>query len=131
MEVNVELHNEEWGVYLDSMGAGDFQVGRMGWLADFNDAINFLEIFETKGGNNYTNWENAEYQGLLKESRTETDVKAREALLRKAEDIFMEELPLAPLYFYTNVWTNKDKVKNIEVSPLGLVQYKWGYIAEE
>jgi oligopeptide transport system substrate-binding protein len=131
LEVDVELHNEEWGVYLDSMGAGDFQVGRMGWLADFNDAINFLEIFESKGGNNYTNWENAEYQGLLKESRTETDAKAREDLLRKAEDIFMEELPLAPIYFYTNVWTNKEKVKNVEVSPLGLVQYKWGYIEEE
>ena len=60
--VSVELHNEEWGVYLDWMGAGNFQVGRMGWIADFNDAINFLEIFETVGGNNYTNWENAEYQ---------------------------------------------------------------------
>jgi oligopeptide transport system substrate-binding protein len=68
---------------------------------------------------------------LLKESRTETDAKAREDLLRKAEDIFMEELPLAPIYFYTNVWTNKEKVKNVEVSPLGLVQYKWGYIEEE
>ena len=36
-----------------------------------------------------------------------TDVKARKALLRKAEDIFMDELPLAPLYYYTNVWTNE------------------------
>ena len=51
-------------------------------------------------------------------------------MLRKAEAIFMEELPLSPLYFYTNVWTNKENVKNVEVSPLGLVQYKWGYIAE-
>ena len=126
--VNVELHNEEWGVYLDSMGAGNFQVGRMGWLADFNDAINFLEIFETVGGNNYTNWENAEYQALLKESRVETDPVAREAMLRKAEEIFMAELPLSPVYFYTNVWTNKEYVKNVKVSPLGLVQYKWGYI---
>ena len=128
--VNVELNNEEWAVYLDSMGAGDFQVGRMGWLADFNDAINFLEIFETVGGNNYTNWENADYQELLKQSRTETDAAAREEILRQAEDIFMEELPLSPIYFYTNVWTNKEYVKNVEVSPLGLVQYKWGYIAE-
>ena len=84
--VDVELNNEEWAVYLDSMGAGNFQVGRMGWLADFNDAINFLEIFESVGGNNYTNWENAEYQDLLKQSRAETDPEAREDLLRKAED---------------------------------------------
>lgn len=128
--VEVELNNEEWAVYLDSMGAGNFQIGRMGWIADFNDAINFLEIFETVGGNNYTNWENAEYQELLKKSRTETDLDAREELLHQAEDIFMEELPIAPIYFYTNVWTKKDYVKDVEVSPLGVVQYKWGYIAE-
>ncbi|WP_284140215.1 MULTISPECIES: peptide ABC transporter substrate-binding protein [unclassified Virgibacillus] len=129
--VEVELNNEEWGVYLDSMGAGDFQVGRMGWIADFNDAINFLEIFESKGGNNYTNWESAEYQKILQQTREETDVAAREELLHKAEDLFMEELPIAPIYFYTNVWTHNEKVKNVEVSPLGVVQYKWGYIAAE
>jgi len=126
--VDVELHNEEWAVYLDSMGAGDFQMGRMGWLADFNDSINFLEIFETIGGNNYTNWESAEYQDLLKQSRAETDLEARDAILRQAEEIFMEELPIAPVYFYTNVWTNKEYVKDVEVSPLGQVQYKWGSI---
>ncbi|WP_438314798.1 peptide ABC transporter substrate-binding protein [Sporosarcina sp. FA9] len=126
--VEVELSNAEWAVYLDSMGAGDFQVGRMGWLADFNDSINFLEIFETIGGNNYTNWESAEYQSLLKQSRAEIDPEARDVLLRQAEAIFMEELPISPIYFYTNVWTNKEYVKDVEVSPLGQVQYKWGYI---
>lgn len=40
----------------------------------------------------------------------------------------MDAMPIAPIYFYTNVWTAKDYVKNIEVSGLGDVQYKWGYI---
>ena len=97
--VEVELNNEEWAVYLDSMGAGNFQAGRMGWLADFNDAINFLEIFESVGGNNYTNWESAEYQDLLKKSRAETDPEAREDILRQAEAIFMEDLPISPSLF--------------------------------
>jgi oligopeptide transport system substrate-binding protein len=126
--VEVELNNEEWNVYLDSMGSGNFQVGRMGWLADFNDAINFLEIFQSVGGNNYTNWEDAEYQELLAKSRTETDPAARKEILREAEATFMEALPISPIYFYTNVWTAKDYVKNVEVSGLGGVQYKWGYI---
>jgi oligopeptide transport system substrate-binding protein len=126
--VDVELNNEEWNVYLDSMGSGNFQVGRMGWLADFNDSINFLEIFNTVGGNNYTNWEDAKYQELLAKSRTETDPAARKAVLREAEGIFMEAMPIAPIYFYTNVWTAKDYVKGVEVSGLGDAQYKWGYI---
>src|SRR5699024_1449119 len=67
LDVDVELNNEEWKVFLDSLGEGDYQVGRIGWIADFNDAINFLEIFDTVGGNNYTNWEDEEFQKLLKE----------------------------------------------------------------
>lgn len=128
--VEVELNNEEWNVFLDTMGEGNFQVGRMGWNADFNDAINFLEIFESVGGNNYTNWENEDYANLLKESRVETDEAARRDILRQAEQIFMDEMPIAPIYFYTNVWVNKDNVKDITVSPIGTMQFKWGYISE-
>ncbi|WP_099159289.1 peptide ABC transporter substrate-binding protein [Virgibacillus ndiopensis] len=128
--VEVELSNEEWNVFLDTMSEGNFQVGRMGWNADFNDAINFLELFQTVGGNNYTNWENEEYASLLEKSKTETDPAARKEILRQAEQIFMDEMPIAPIYFYTNVWLNKDYVKDVTVSPLGTIQLKWGYIAE-
>ena len=129
--VEVELNNEEWNVFLDSMGEGDYQVGRMGWIADFNDAINFLEIFETVGGNNYTNWEDDEYKELLQDSRKELDSDKRIEILREAEDIFMDNMPLAPVYFYTNLFAHKDNVKGITVSPIGNIQFKWGYIAEE
>ena len=130
LEVDVELNNEEWNVYLDSMGEGNYQIGRMGWIADFNDAINFLEIFQTVGGNNYTNWEDEEYAQILTDTRTETDVDKRREMLRDAEDIFMDAMPIAPVYFYTNLWVKQDYVKDIEVSPLGEFQFKWGYIEE-
>lgn len=129
--VEVELNNEEWNVFLDSLGEGDYQMGRMGWIADFNDAINFLEIFETVGGNNYTNWEDDEYKALIKESRTELDPDKRREILRDAEAIYMDQMPIAPVYFYTNVYAHQDNVKNITVSPIGNIQYKWGYITEE
>ena len=131
LDVEVELNNEEWNVFLDSMGEGDYQVGRMGWIADFNDAINFLEIFETVGGNNYTNWEDKEYQELNKASREELDPDKRREILREAEEIYMDYMPIAPVYFYTNLYAHKDNVKNITVSPIGNIQYKWGYITEE
>jgi len=130
LDVKVELNNEEWNVFLDSLSEGNYQMGRMGWIADFNDAINFLEIFETVGGNNYTNWEDEDFANLLKESRTETDVDARRDLLREAEEMFMDAMPIAPVYFYTNVWTNQDYVQDVDVSSLGVIQLKWAYIAE-
>lgn len=130
LDVEVELNNEEWNVYLDSMGNGDFQIGRMGWIADFNDAINFLEIFETVGGNNYTNWEDSEYQDLLKESRKELDPDKRQDILKEAEELFMDDMVIAPVYFYTNVYAHKDYVQDVKVGPLGVIQFKWGSIAE-
>ncbi|TRM10859.1 peptide ABC transporter substrate-binding protein [Lentibacillus cibarius] len=131
LDVDVQLNNEEWNVYLDTLSEGNYQVGRMGWTASFFlDPIYFLEVFETVGGNNYTNWESDEYASLLEESRKETDETAREELLREAEQLFMDEMPIAPIYFYTNIYAHKDYVKDVSVGKLGTVQFKWGYIAE-
>lgn len=129
--VDVILDNEEWQVYLNTMSEGDYQVGRLGWSGDFNDAINFLEIFQKGGGNNYANWENDEYSNLLKESKTESDPDKRYKIMRQAEEIFMEEMPVAPIFFYSNVWVQQENVHDIEVSSLGSVQYKWGWISDQ
>lgn len=128
LDVDVEIDNSEWNVFLDRMTNADFQTGRMGWIADFNDAINFLETHRVLGGSNFSQWENKEFTKLLDDSRTITDPAERKEVLRKAEQIFMDEMPIAPVYFYTNVWLNKEKVKDINVSPLGRIQFKWGYI---
>lgn len=128
LEVDVELNNEEWNVYLDSLGEGNYQMGRIGWIADFNDAINFLEIFETVGGNNYTNWEDEDFQSLLKQARTELDPDKRQEILREAEELYMDQMPIAPIYFYTHVYAHKDYVKGIQVAPVGSFNLKWGYI---
>src|SRR5699024_7666030 len=130
LDLNVELNNEEWNVYLDSLSEGNYQIGRIGWIADFNDAINFLEIFETVGGNNYTNWESDEFKALLKDSRAELDSDKRQAILKEAEELFMEELPIVPIYFYTNTYAAKDNVKGIEALPVGGFNLKWGYKAD-
>src|SRR5699024_8967175 len=83
----------------DTQGEGDYEVGRMGWIADFNDAINFIELFESVGGNNYTNWEDDEYKKLVKESRTELDPDKREEILKEAEELFMDQMVISPVYF--------------------------------
>jgi oligopeptide transport system substrate-binding protein len=126
--VNVELDNSEWNVYIDKLHSGNYQIGRLGWLADFNDSINFLELYRDKeGGNNDTNWENPEYKKLLIDSSKETDPKKREQMLKDAEEIIMDELPIAPIYFYTNPWLQDENFKGAVLSGLGDVQFKWAY----
>ncbi|MCS0672573.1 peptide ABC transporter substrate-binding protein [Cytobacillus firmus] len=126
--VEVTLDNAEWNVFLDNVNQMDYQVARMGWLGDFNDAINFLEMYrDADGGNNNTGWESKEFQDLLAKSATETDPEARQQLLKDAEAIFMEDMPVAPIYFYTNNWVQAENLKDVAVSGLGDVQYKWAH----
>ncbi|MQL54133.1 peptide ABC transporter substrate-binding protein, partial [Desulfofundulus thermobenzoicus] len=103
--VKVELDNSEWNVYIDKIHSGDYQIGRMGWLGDFNDPVNFLELYKDKdGGNNDTGWESKEYKQLLNDSAKETDKTKREEMLKKAEEIIINDMPIAPIYFYTQLW---------------------------
>ncbi|WP_147533240.1 peptide ABC transporter substrate-binding protein [Bacillus marasmi] len=126
--IEVTLNNQEWAVYIEQLHAGDYQVGRMGWLGDFNDAINFLELYRDKeGGNNDTNWENAEFKQLLMDSQKETDAKKRIQMLKDAEKIFIDEMPVAPIYFYTHNWVQVENLKDVVVTGLGDVQLKWAY----
>jgi oligopeptide transport system substrate-binding protein len=129
--VEVTLDNAEWKVYIDKLHSGDYQIGRMGWLGDYNDPINFLELFrDKKGGNNDTNWEHPEFKQLLIDSASEADPEKRKQMLKDAEEIFIDEMPVAPIYFYTNTWVQNEKLTDAVVSGLGDIQLKWAYIAE-
>ncbi|MGG4455624.1 peptide ABC transporter substrate-binding protein [Brevibacillus porteri] len=125
----VKLENQEWKVYLETMHEGNYQVGRLGWSGDFNDPINFLELFKEKdGGNNDTRWENPRFKELLNQSATEGDPEKRKAILREAEQIMMDEMPIMPIYFYTHTWVKNDKVKGIFQDGLGAIDWKWASI---
>ena len=50
--INLKVEQQEWNVFLNSRKDGQFDFAREGWLMDYNDAINMLEMFTTKSGNN-------------------------------------------------------------------------------
>ncbi|MGO0059900.1 peptide ABC transporter substrate-binding protein [Brevibacillus fluminis] len=125
--VSVKLENQEWNVYYDAIKQGNYQVARMGWTGDFNDPINFLEIFKTKGGNNHTNWENKQYTELLNKSATVQDPAQRKAVLQDAEKIFIDDMPVLPFYFRGSIYTQSEKLKDVVISGMGNAQYKWAY----
>ena len=127
--VDVKLENKEWKVYLDDVHQGKYQVARAGWLGDFNDPINFLEMFKDKdGGNNDTRWENPKYKELLNQSALEPDLEKRKAILAEAEQILMDEMPIMPIYYYTQSWVKNDKVDGVIIDGLGAVDYKYADI---
>ena len=123
---NVKLRNSEWAVYLSDRDEGNFQVARAGWMADYNDAMTYMDMHVTDGGNNDSFWSNAEYDELINEAKASNDEKLRVENMHKAEKILMDEMPVAPIYFYVNVNMYQPWVKGVFTPPFGSYQeFKW------
>ena len=110
--LTVVLLNQENKVVLDARRAGDYQVLRSAWMADYADALSFLDIWRSSSGNNYTGWSDPGYDRLLHQAARTADNAARAALLRQAEDILLEHSPMIPIYHYSHVFLIHPSVRN-------------------
>ncbi|RNB81436.1 peptide ABC transporter substrate-binding protein [Brevibacillus nitrificans] len=124
--IDVKLANKEFKVHLQDMHELNYDIGRIGWNADFNDPINYMEMFRDQNtGNNDTGWENEKYKQLLQQSAVAKDPAERTKLFAEAEQIFMDEMPLIPLFTDVDVWVQSEKVKGVQVDGLGFIDLKW------
>ena len=125
--ITVGLSNNEWKVYLQMLHSSDYDLARGGWIGDFPDPMTFLETYVTESGNNNPKWSNERYDALIDESRREGDNVRRLALLHEAEQIMMDEMPLAPLYFYSYPYLQKPGLQGVVRNGLGYVSFKEAY----
>jgi oligopeptide transport system substrate-binding protein len=129
--IRVELEALERKVYYDRISKGGYQLALGSWVADYNDPINFLEVFKFKSSGTNAQWENRDYIKLLDASASVSDQKERESLLARSEELLISEMPLIPIYHYTMLYVNNDDVKNAVLSPLGSVDFKWAYFEDK
>ncbi|AVX19891.1 oligopeptide transport system substrate-binding protein [Carboxydocella sporoproducens DSM 16521] len=130
--INVKLVNQEWKVYLKSQSNLDYDISRAGWGADYLDPMTFMDMFVTNGGNNNTGWSNARYDELIKKANLESDNAKRMEYMHEAEKILMDEMPIAPIYFYTHPYLMKDNLKDVVVPSFGpYFEFKWAWVAEK
>ncbi|MDD6578085.1 MAG: peptide ABC transporter substrate-binding protein [Lachnospiraceae bacterium] len=121
--IQMTIKTEDWKVFIADRQNGNYTLCREGWIADYDDPSNMLEIFLTKSGNNDMqfgknpiasapqNW--ADYDKLLDQARTETDKAKRADLLVKAEKMLMDTNAVIPLYFYNDVYMMKSNVSGV------------------
>lgn len=133
--IEVSIKTEDWNVFLDDRKNGNFGVAREGWLADYNDPINMLEIFTSESGNNDMqlgknpstaapqNW--AEYDALIDEIRTSADFAARVDLMHEAEDMLMDTGAVVPLYFYNDIYMQKSNVTGVYATIYGMKYFMY------
>lgn len=122
--IEVSLENQEWRVYLQSLQESDFDVARMGWMADFPDADNFLtSVLGAHGGNNLSGWHDATFEAQLRAAAA-TEGPARLSWLRSAETRALAAQPLIPLYHGVNVALVKPYVSGHGNASLRTQPYK-------
>jgi len=102
IHVAAEIQQSDAAVFYNLMQEGDFDVGIAGWVADFNDPSNFLELLRTGNGNNYGRYANPAYDALLDEAAAVQDLDERGRILARAEAVALADHALLPEFFGVN-----------------------------
>ena len=132
--INVKVETEDWNVFLEDRKAGKFDIAREGWIADFNDPINMLEMWVSDGGNNdmqfgknptaaAPDWK--EYDALIQKIYAETDYAKRADLMHEAEDMLMSTYAVVPVYFYNHIFLQKSNVTGVYVTKNQNIYYMY------
>ena len=122
--IDVELDNQEWKVYLSSRNNGEHQIARAGWVADYVDPSNFLEVLSSSSGNNRSNWLNPEYDQLVAQAKQSWDAATRNRLFASAEQLLLAETPIIPIYHYTSKRLLRRSVVGWQRNALDYQRYK-------
>lgn len=99
---NVEIEVTEWATFLQLRKNGEYMTARDGWLNDYNDPIGVLDLFIIGGGNNNSQYKNAEYDALISQIKSSGDSEERMKLMHEAEDILMNDWVFAPVMYYAD-----------------------------
>lgn len=111
LDAEVSIEQREWKTYLSRMSELDYQLALGGWIGDYPDPTTFLDMWKTGDGNNRTGWSNKQYEALLATAEQTKAPDARLRILEQAEALFLSEMPIIPVYWYTTNYLLHTSVK--------------------
>jgi oligopeptide transport system substrate-binding protein len=117
--IETAINEEEYRVFLQSRrDHSRWEVARLGWTADYNDASNFLDIFRKQSSNNDTGYSNPAFDVLLDRAVHTPDPESRRKILEASERMMLEDYPVIPLYFFVSKRLVKPYIKGVQSTPL-------------
>ena len=125
--IDCNIENQEWAVFQDTRTAGDYELSRGGWLTDFMDPIGLLSIFMEGNAYNdpkYYNEEFEEYMAVAGQTRGKEHFDA----LYAAQEIFMKDMPIIPVYHYTDIMMVSNELKGWDRSVLSTLDFSTAYL---
>lgn len=125
--ITLTINKMEWSSFTPARRAGEYDVARNGWVMDYNDPSNMLDLFCTSNGNNDGKYANPDFDAAIDASRV-ADSAEHFAQLHKAEDILMEDMGCLPIAYYNDYWLQSPTLKGTWHSPYGYWYLQYGYI---
>ena len=122
MNVNIQ----EWKTVTADRRSGNFDVARNGWVYDWDDPSNMINLLETTNGNNDGKYSSAEFDKLVDEARSTTDIDKHYDLLHQAEQVLLNDAAMAPIAYYNEFWLQKPNLKGTWHSPYGYWYFMYG-----
>ncbi len=106
--MSITLENQEWATYTNGLGEHAFGVARLGWIADYNDPVTYLELMVTGNSYNYGLYSDESFDANITAAKAALAGPDRDALLYSAEETLFGEggFPVCPIYYYTNMYCN-------------------------
>ena len=131
--VEISILQTEWAIYLQDLHQNRFQMfGGLGWIADYPDPENFLDVlFHSESANNHSEYTNLQLDRLLQLARVEQDEAVRFDLYHQSEEIIVDDAPWIPLWHSNGGYVLvKPEVSDYFLFPLIIPKYRYVYFTE-
>lgn len=128
--ITLNVNIMEWASFTPTRRAGDYEAARNGWVGDYSDPSNMLDLLYSTNGNNDGKFNNAEFDAAMDIARTTLNAAERSEALHKAEDILMAETACIPIAYYNDFWLQSGKITGSWHSAYGYWHFMYADIAE-
>jgi oligopeptide transport system substrate-binding protein len=115
--LQTEQIGSDFAVFLQQRTAGEYDLARDGWGADYPHANNQLGLFICGGGNNDSQYCNPDFDALMKQAAAEPDQDKQTALYNQAQTLLMNDAPVLPLRFAVTTYEVQPYVKGLTITP--------------
>ncbi len=127
--LDVQLEVQEWKTFLSDTNNGQYEVARMGWILNFADVeAEVLPQFRCDAPDNRTKWCNQEFEALFSKAESTFDRKERVKILRQAERVLIEDMPVIPFYVYTQHHMQKPYVRDLARNVVDQVPFEKAWL---
>ena len=128
--LSVKVEMVEWASFTPMRRNGEYEAARNGWVGDYDDPSNMIELLYSTNGNNDGKYNNPDFDAQIDISRTTLDLNERSAALHKAEDILMDDAGCIPVAYYNDFYLQSSKISGAWHSPYGYWYFMYADVAE-